>query len=131
MKIIKATALASLMLASLAAHAATPSVSISVSGEISPGVYGQVQFGNVMPPMVLLHSQPVIILRQPSAVVIAPLYLHVPPGHAKNWAKHCGKYNACGKPVYFMMSEDYGQDYQERKGKGHKNKGNKDKGNKD
>ena len=30
------------------------------------------------------------------------IYLHVPPGHAKNWAKHCHKYDACGHPAYFV-----------------------------
>jgi hypothetical protein len=27
----------------------------------------------------------------------------VPPGHQKHWAKHCGQYNACGQPVYFVQ----------------------------
>jgi hypothetical protein len=33
----------------------------------------------------------------------------VPPGHRKNWRKHCGQYNACGVPVYFVRDEWYGQ----------------------
>lgn len=33
-----------------------------------------------------------------------PIYLHVPPGHAKNWRSYCGRYDACGQPVYFVRS---------------------------
>jgi hypothetical protein len=31
------------------------------------------------------------------------VYLYVPPGHQKNWAKHCARYAACGQPVYFVQ----------------------------
>jgi hypothetical protein len=37
--------------------------------------------------------------------------MHVPPGHARNWAKHCGKYGACNRPVYFVMSAEYEPGY--------------------
>lgn len=70
MKSINATAFAALMLASLAAHAGTPVINLSIGGEISPGVYGQVQFGNASPPPIL-YTQPRIIVRQP-AVEAAP-----------------------------------------------------------
>ena len=51
--------------------------------------------------------------------------LYVPPGHAKNWGKHCGRYNACGRPVYFVKEEWVQEEYQRsRGGKGH----GKDKG---
>ena len=47
-----------------------------------------------------------------------PIYLHVPPGHAKNWRKHCRKYDACGERVYFVQDSWYNQvyvpSYQER-----------------
>ena len=39
-----------------------------------------------------------------------PLYLHVPPGHAKKWSQHCARYNACNRPVYFVKvrgDDDY------------------------
>ena len=63
-------------------------------------------------------------------VRVEPVYMRVPPGHQKNWAKHCAKYNACGVPVYFVR-EDWYQERYERpqydndqgedrgKGKGH------------
>jgi hypothetical protein len=36
-------------------------------------------------------------------VVAPPVCLHVPPGHARNRRKHCGRYDACGRPVYFVQ----------------------------
>jgi hypothetical protein len=69
-------------------------------------------------------AQPVVITRP---VVVAqqapqPLYMWVPPGHRKNWRKHCGAYNACGMPVYFVKDDWYGQHVDPEgkgKGKGH------------
>jgi hypothetical protein len=107
--------------------AADVGVSISVG---QPGFYGHIDIGNVPQP-VLIYSQPVII--QPG-VVRAPVYLHVPPGHAKDWAKHCGKYNACGERVYFVQENWYNQVYvphyqsQHGKGKGKDNGKGKGKG---
>lgn len=96
-----------------AAHAGDVSIGVSVSGEVAPGVYGRVDIGNTRPPLV--YAQPVVIVQQPRPV--APVYMHVPPGHAKNWAKHCGKYNACARPVYFVKSAEYEP---ARSGKGNK-----------
>ena len=42
-----------------------------------------------------------MVVQPVAGVVVQPIYLHVPPGHAKNWRKHCAHYNACGQPVYF------------------------------
>jgi hypothetical protein len=101
--------------ASLAAQAAPANVNISVAGEISPGVYGRIDLGNAPPPPVF-YPQPVLIVKQPrQAVVAQPVYLNVPPGHAKNWSKHCHRYNACGTPVYFVRTAEYEPGY--RKGK--------------
>jgi hypothetical protein len=50
MKTLQATAITCLMIGSLSAHAGTPIINLSVGGEISPGVYDQVQFGNAPPP---------------------------------------------------------------------------------
>ena len=97
---------AALSLASLHAAAGEPTIHVSVGGEVSPGVYGRVDFGNAPPPPVL-YPQPVVIVHQPQPVVMQPLYLHVPPGHARNWAKHCHRYDACGRPVYVVKSAEY------------------------
>jgi hypothetical protein len=122
MKTFQVTAFAALVLASLSAHAGTAIINLSVGGEISPGVYGQVQLGNTPPPPVF-YPQPMIIVRQPARVVAEPIYLHVPPGHAKHWAKNCHKYNACNRPVYFVRSAEYEPGYYKRKNKGHRDEG--------
>lgn len=107
--------LAALSATSLHALAGEPTIHVSVGGEIAPGVYGRVDFGNAAPPPVV-YQQPVVIVRQPQPVVVQPVYLHVPPGHAKNWSKHCQRYDACARPVYFVKSSEYDEP---RKGKGH------------
>lgn len=90
-----------------AAVAADVDVRVIVSGEIKPGVYGRVDIGGGPPPPVV-YVKPVVIAPPPKAVEVRqPIYLHVPPGHAKHWSKHCHKYNACGSPVYFVKSEEY------------------------
>lgn len=93
-----------LLAAITSAHAADLNVGVSIAGEVTPGVYGRVDIGNRPPPLV--YAQPVIITRHARAAS-APLYLHVPPGHAKKWDKHCHKYNACSQPVYFVKSAEY------------------------
>ena len=76
-----------------------------------PGLYGRIDIGQVASPPAVVYAQPVVIA--PSQVVVQqqPVYLHVPPGHAKNWGKHCGRYNACGQPVYFVQEKWYQQQY--------------------
>ena len=79
---------------------------VIVSSEIRPGVYGRVEFGSAPPPP-LVYAKPVVIVQERPSPQMQPIYLHVPPGHAKKWSKHCHKYNACGQPVYFVKSEEY------------------------
>jgi hypothetical protein len=105
-------ALAALMFAGATAPAWS-AVDVGVGITIrEPGVYGHIEIGNRPPPPVL-YPQPVIIA--PPVVVVAqpPMYLYVPPGHAKNWRKHCGHYDACGRQVYFVKErwvyEEYGR----------------------
>lgn len=92
------------------------SLHVMLSGEVAPGVYGQVQFGNEPRPPIV-YAQPMVI--EPQPVQLAPIYLHVPPGHAKNWRKHCHEYNACNRPVYFVRSAEYEPDYQRHHGHDH------------
>jgi hypothetical protein len=104
--------LALAMLATSAA-AADSDVRVILSSDVRSGVYGRVEFGNGPPPPIV-YADPVIVSRPRARVVApAPVYLHVPPGHAKHWNKHCKEYNACDRPVYFVKSEEY-----EPKGKG-------------
>jgi hypothetical protein len=99
------------MLALAAVPLAHAQVSISgvISGQVAPGVYGQVVIGGGPPPPVV-YAQPVVAQPPPvfvGAPPVEPIYLHVPPGHAKHWDKHCHEYNACNRPVYFVRSAEY------------------------
>jgi len=89
------------------AMAADVGVSINIG---DPHFYGRIDIGN-FPRPVLMYPQPVVI--QPGGGR-EPLYLRVPPGHAKNWRKHCARYNACGYPVYFVQDNWYRNVYAPR-----------------
>lgn len=134
MKKLLAIALA---LGTLAPAFAQTSVGVSI-GINQPGVYGRIDIGNFPQPQ-LIYAQPVIITRPVQYVQQQPVYLYVPPGHQKNWKKHCGRYNACAQPVYFVKEDwvreryeenhrddDHGHGHGKDKGKGKKDKGHKD-----
>lgn len=91
-------------------QAAGVNVGVVISGEIQPGVYGRVEIGN-NPRPVVVYERPVVIVSEPHRRPLEPIYLHVPPGHAKNWRKYCGRYNACARPVYFVKSAEYEPNY--------------------
>lgn len=110
-KLIGATLLA---FGATATHA-DPQIGVSVSIS-QPGVYGRIDIGSGPPP-VLMYPQPVII-SQPVRVVSQPVYMHVPPGHAKDWGKHCHKYGACSTPVYFVAEQQHPAQGHGNKGKG-------------
>lgn len=114
-KILSTTFLALLGATPFAASAADIDLRVILSGEIAPGLYGRIDLGNASPPPVL-YVKPVIITRRPGPPP-GPVYLHVPPGHAKNWAKHCHRYRACGHPVYFVKSAEYEPGYKAKKQK--------------
>ena len=101
------------------AIAADVGVSVQV-GE--PGFYGRIDIGNFPRPQVV-YPQPVVIQPVPVGVVREPIYLRVPPGHAKDWRKHCREYRACDRPVYFVQDrwyhEVYAPRYREVHGRGH------------
>ena len=107
-------------LATLVSSALAADVGVSVSiGQ--PGFYGRIDIGNVPQPQ-LIYATPVIIQTVPVGVVRQPIYLRVPPGHEKKWSKHCRKYNACGRPVYFVQQDwytnVYAPDYRSKHGEG-------------
>lgn len=110
-------------LGSLASHAADVGVSISIG---DPNFYGRIDLGSFPRPQ-LIYPQPVVISPYPHNAY-APIYLRVPPGHAKDWKKHCKHYDACGRPVYFVKDDwyrdVYAPDYREKHGKNKGNKGN-------
>jgi hypothetical protein len=110
------------------AFAADVGVSVQV-GE--PGFYGRIDVGNFPQPQ-LVYPRPVVIQPVPVGVVREPIYLHVPPGHAKNWRKYCRRYNACGQPVYFVQDgwykKEYVPRYRESHGRGHDERHGDDRG---
>lgn len=88
-----------------------------------PGFYGHLDVGNFPQPQVI-YLQPIAI--EPVMMNRPPVYLHVPPGHAKHWRKHCHEYNACGERVLFVQDGWYNHEYvpyyQEQHGRGDENR---------
>ena len=70
----------------------------------------------------MVVATPVIIQREVQ-VVAQPVYLRVPHDHRKKWAKYCSRYDACGRPVYFVQDDwyvnSYAPAYREKHGRGH------------
>ncbi len=87
--------------AGLAAAQTNIGVSIGIN---QPGVYGRVNIG-VVPQPALILQEPVVILQPRYVREAPPVYLYVPPAHQQNWRAYCGRYNACGQPVYFVRDE--------------------------
>ena len=100
--------------AALAAIAAsTPALAADVGVSINvgePGFYGRIDIGDVARPA-LIYPRPIIIQRGPVPVAPEPIYLRVPPGQARHWSRFCARYNACGRPVYFVQDRWYNNVY--------------------
>ena len=94
-----------LLVATSAALSTDLGVSVSIG---QPGFYGRIDLGGYPTPQ-LMYPQPIIIERVP--VMRPPIYLNVPPGHAKHWSKNCHKYRACGERVYFVQNNWYNREY--------------------
>lgn len=101
-----------LIAASIAAAAiSTPVLATDVGVSVTigqPGFYGQIDIGGFPRPAVI-YPQPIMIQAVPMGR--PPLYLRVPPGHAKHWRHHCHEYNACGERVYFVRDSWYNHEY--------------------
>lgn len=110
---------ASLLALSTTAFASDVGVSINVG---QPGFYGRIDIGDYPQPQVI-YRQPVLVERPVRYVEAAPIYLRVPPGHAKNWSRHCRAYNACGQRVYFVQDNWYQSQYVPRYRDRHGNHG--------
>ncbi|MGZ8983266.1 MAG: hypothetical protein ACXW11_04855 [Methylotenera sp.] len=90
------------------ALAADVGVSVSIG---QPGFYGRLDVGDYPPPQ-LIYRQPRIIER--TYIEREPIYLRVPPGHAKHWGRYCRDYDACGERVYFVQDGWYNREYAPR-----------------
>jgi len=103
--------------ASLAVQTVALAGDVSVSVNLNtPGVYGQLTIGGDVPAPELIMPRAVVAV--PSREIVAtpppPLYLHVPPGYERHWARHCREYDACGRPVYFVSERWYHDVYTPR-----------------
>ncbi|MBS1142844.1 MAG: hypothetical protein H6R14_250 [Proteobacteria bacterium] len=119
-----------LLLAVVLAGAAAPAKASDVGVSVTlgqPGFYGRIDVGDYPRPQ-LLYSQPRMIQRGPSGR--PPVYMHVPPGHARNWRRHCATYDACDERVYFVRdrwyNDQYVPRYQERNRRGDGQDGHRD-----
>jgi len=100
-----------LLFAAALAVPALPALATDVGVSIStgqPGFYGQIDIGGYPPPQ-MIYSAPRVMYR--SAMYRPPIYMNVPPGHAKDWRNHCRHYNACGERVYFVQNNWYEREY--------------------
>ena len=111
--------LALMLFASAAAPVFAADVTVSVTvGD--PRFYGPIDIVGFSQPQ-LVYPEPVFVQPAHAGVVVQPVYVRVPPGHAKDWRKHCKKYKLCGRPVYFVQdtwyNEVYVPEYRVKKGK--------------
>ena len=104
------------LLCTATSHAGDLNIGVVLSGELTPGVYGRVMLSSGRPPPPLVYAQPVIVQAVPYGPPPPPVYLYVPPGHARHWAQHCREYHACHRPVYFVRGAEYEPGY---RGPGH------------
>ena len=79
-----------------------PDVAIVIG---DPGYYGRLDDIDYYGKPKLIYAQPVIVERVASPG--GAMYLHVPPGHYKEWKKNCRRYNSCGRQVYFVDHDWY------------------------
>ncbi|MCX5876960.1 MAG: hypothetical protein NT087_11840 [Deltaproteobacteria bacterium] len=100
------------------ALAADVGVSVSIG---QPGFYGHLDIGDFPQPRVI-YRQPIIVERG-GRRDRPPVYLRVPPGHAKHWSKHCREYNACGERVFFVNDDWYEREYVPRYQEQHRDRG--------
>ena len=94
--------------AAAAAVATAPALAADVGVSVTigqPGFYGRIDIGT-FPHPVVIYPEPIVIYPVVGPVP-RPIYLRVPPGHARDWRKHCAKYQACGQPVYFVQESWY------------------------
>ena len=106
---MKSVFVAAALLAASSAATAQTNVHIDIG---QPGFYGSLNIGDGYRPLVV-YERPILIERT-VRYVDEPVYLRVPPGHRKNWRKHCRRYDACGRQVLFVQDAWYQNEYAPR-----------------
>lgn len=100
----------------LAFNAEAARVAVNIG---QPGFYGRIYTRGYPQPQ-LLYLRPAIV--RPVAISRPPIYLYVPPGHARYWHRHCWRYNACSRRVYFVQDNWYRSVYVPRYLKSHRDR---------
>ena len=90
------------MLAAAAAMATTVAHAAPGPVDAEPGIYGVIDVAKFPKPQVINPKPIVATLPAKNAKKMKPVYLHVPVGHERHWQAHCGSYDACGTPVFFV-----------------------------
>jgi hypothetical protein len=113
--------LAILTLAAAAVLPAQAATNIGISiGINAPGQYGRIDIDNYPQP-VLRRPQPIVYAPSTVAAFQRPIYLYVPQAHQANWGRYCGRYSACGQPVYFVeetwVRDEYRREHDNRSGR--------------
>ena len=109
--LIALTALLAVSTVNIATAQADVGVSVSIG---QPGFYGQLDIGDYYPRPQLIYAQPRVIHVVPAYQYAQPIYLRVPPGYVNRWSNYCDRYNACGRPVYFVQDTWYQNVYAPR-----------------
>lgn len=110
---------AAALMVSAAGSAMAQNIDIHLGGS---GYYGRIDLGDLGRPPVI-YREPLIVERVVNYQRMEPAYLRVPAGHAKKWSKHCHKYDACGRPVYFVQDSWYSNTYAPRYRESHRGYG--------
>ena len=79
-------------------------LNVTAGGPLRPGVYGRIQVRGAVPPAVVFPD-PVTAV-QTDRTPADPIYLYVPPGQVRRWSRHCAKWKACERPVFFVRVDD-------------------------
>lgn len=74
-----------------------------------PGFFGRIELGNFpgQPPLMISHA----VMGNPGVFTGSPIFMNVPPEHARNWSRFCQLYGACDWMVYFVDNAWYEQVY--------------------
>lgn len=101
------------------AYDRSPDIGFSLS-VAQPGVYGRIEIGPQQLPRVY-YPQTVVV--QPAHMGYRPVYVYAPEPHMRHWPRHCQRYGACDRPVYFVrdewVREHYRHGHRHGHGRGH------------
>jgi hypothetical protein len=77
-----------------------------------PEFYGRLELDEGYYRPRVVHDRPVVLDRRFQNM--APIYVRAPRDQYRDWRRHCAKYDACERPVYFVRDEWYTQIYAPR-----------------